>query len=53
MGIEEIYSEEFKKQFWTWFDDLPKSEADMFRYYKNDMSELYFYNKIYSKKEFD
>ena len=41
---------EFKKEFWEWFDSLPKQERRKFQEYPADMAELYFYNKIYSKK---
>jgi hypothetical protein len=39
---------EFKKAFWVWFDDiLSESERSKFMTYPSDMSELYFYNKIW------
>lgn len=42
-------TEEFKKEFWKWFDSIPRKEREKFKYYPSDMSELFFYNKIYSK----
>ena len=45
-----IKDDNFKKEFWEWFDSLPKEEKKKFQIYRNDMAELYFYNKIYSKK---
>ena len=41
---------EFKKQFWEWFDDLPKKEKTKFNEYKSDMATMYFYNKIWAKQ---
>lgn len=37
----------FKRAFWDWFDNLPKSERQKFNYYQNDMAELFFFNKVY------
>ena len=41
---------EFKREFWLWFDALPTAEKRKFQNFPADMAELYFYNKIYSKK---
>ena len=46
----ELDKPEFKKEFWEWFDSLPKEERLKFKEYPADMAEIYFYNKIYSKK---
>jgi hypothetical protein len=43
-------TEDFKKAFWEWFDSLTTKERMNFQEYKADMAELYFYNKIYSKR---
>ena len=48
--IMELEKSEFKKEFWKWFDSLPKKEREKFQEYPADMAEKYFYNKIYSKK---
>ena len=40
----------FKKEFWEWFDSIPRTERERFKYYTADMAELYFYNKYYRKK---
>ena len=45
-----IDTPEFKKEFWEWFDSLPKQKRKEFQEYPADMAELYFWNKIYSKK---
>lgn len=51
MNLEElIRSVDFKKEFWEWFDLLPEVEKKKFWYYGSDMAEIFFYNKIYSKK---
>jgi hypothetical protein len=42
---------EFKQQFWSWFDSLPKNKKEMFWQYKDDMSETNFYFTVYSKKQ--
>jgi len=46
----EDYSE-FKKEFWEWFDRLPKGKKMMFWYYKEDISETNFYFTVYAKKK--
>ena len=50
-GMNEIRDEKFKRDFWEWFDSLTKNERQKFQYYTSDMSEIYFYNKIYRYKE--
>ena len=42
-------SNDFKEAFWIWFDSLSAKEKERFWYYGLDMSEIYFYNKHYSK----
>jgi hypothetical protein len=51
MGIVKVMdTPEFKKQFWDWFDNLPKEEKTKFNEYKSDMATMYFYNKIWVKQ---
>lgn len=38
---------EFKRQFWEWFDVQPTEFKKQYWYYKQDIVEAYFYNKIY------
>lgn len=40
----------FKKEFWEWFDSIPRTERDRFKQHSADMAELYFYNKYYRKR---
>jgi len=40
----------FLKEFWEWFDVLSQDERRKFQYYHSDMAQIFFYNKIYSKK---
>jgi hypothetical protein len=50
--MEVFKTKEFKKAFWDWFDNvLTESERKAFYDYPMDMSELFFYNKIYSKSK--
>ena len=39
----------FVEKFWEWFDSLPKPEKERFWYYKDDMAEIYFYNKFWNR----
>lgn len=39
---------EFKKAFWTWFDELPRKEREKFYHLPYDTAELKFYNLYYS-----
>jgi hypothetical protein len=43
--------EVFKKEFWQWFDALPRNKKEMFWRYKEDMAEMNFYFTVYSKKQ--
>jgi hypothetical protein len=45
-----IKDKHFLKEFWEWFDLLSQSERKKFLEYHSDMAEIFFYNKIYSKK---
>jgi hypothetical protein len=47
---KEVY-EEFKKDFWEWFDDLPKEEKEKFWYYSDDASEMYFLNMVWNQRD--
>lgn len=42
----------FKKEFWEWFDALPKSKKEMFWGHRDGggMAETNFYFTVYSKK---
>lgn len=42
---------EFKKEFWVWFDSITRPEKERFWYFKEDMAEIFFYNRVYSKKD--
>lgn len=41
---------DFKKKFWNWFDSLSTSERQKYQFYPLDLSELYFYNKVYEER---
>lgn len=41
----------FKTEFWEWFDGISQIEKQKFWYFKEDMAEIFFYNKVYSKKD--
>ena len=48
----DIDTQDFKKAFWQWFDnELSQDDRLKFKTYPADMSELYFYNKIWSKSK--
>lgn len=48
---QEIFdSPEFKKEFWDWFDNIPREERRKFQEYPADMAELNFYNRVYRHK---
>lgn len=50
MNIEDhLDTDEFKKAFWHWFDNLPVEEKRVFYYYRSDMAELNFFNTVYRK----
>lgn len=40
----------FKAEFWIWFDSISFSDKERFWYFKEDMAEIFFYNKFYSQK---
>lgn len=40
----------FKKEFWVWFDSISETDKERFWYFKEDMAEIFFYNKIFSQK---
>lgn len=42
-------TDDFQKNFWSWFDSLSIKEKERFWYYRSEVSELYFYNAIYKK----
>lgn len=42
--------QEFKKEFWEWFDQLPEAKKKAFWGYRDDMAETNFYFTVYSKK---
>jgi len=44
--------ETFKREFWEWFDELPKQKKEMFWRHKDGggMAETNFYFTVYSKK---
>jgi len=44
----EIY-DQYKIEFWNWFDSLDITIKKKFWYYSGDAAFLYFYNKIVSK----
>lgn len=39
----------FKKEFWEWFDALPRKKKEVFWRYTHDMAETNFYFTVYSK----
>lgn len=41
--------EDFRREFWAWFDALNKEDKNRFWYYTADMAKIYFYNKHYVK----
>lgn len=41
---------EFKKEFWEWFDSLPKEQRHKFKTYPADLAELNFYNTVWRHK---
>jgi hypothetical protein len=45
--------ETFKRDFWEWFDLLPRRKKEMFWRHKDDMAETNFYFAVYSKKLVD
>ena len=47
---EEVYGQ-FKKDFWPWFDALPLRRKRAFWYYKDDMSECFYFHAVYAKKD--
>ena len=46
MNFDDLH---FKNEFWKWFDNISPAERKKFKDYPSDMSELFFYNKYYSK----
>jgi hypothetical protein len=40
---------EFKRQFWDWFDSLPRSKKEKFWSYREDMAEANFYFSVWKK----
>lgn len=40
----------FKRNFWEWFDKLPKEKKEQFWGYKDDMAETNFYFTVWSKE---
>lgn len=42
---------QFKLEFWIWFDLLPLAEKKRFWYYQQDAAEVFFYNKVWSKRQ--
>jgi len=48
---KQIETEEFKKEFWRWWDQLPRAERDKFNYYKSDMAFLNFFNRVWRHKK--
>jgi len=43
-------SPDFKKEFWAWFDSLPKQERVKFQNFPADLAELNFYHKVWQYK---
>jgi len=41
---------EFKTEFWDWFDSLPRQKKEVFWRYKEDMAETNFYFTTWNKK---
>ena len=41
---------EFKAEFWDWFDSLPRQKKEVFWRYKEDMAETNFYFTTWTKK---
>lgn len=41
--------QEFKREFWQWFDRLPTEKKKVFWRYKDDMAETNFYFTVWSK----
>jgi hypothetical protein len=41
---------EFKAEFWDWFDSLPRQKKEVFWRYKEDMAETNFYFTTWNKK---
>ena len=37
----------FSNAFWEWYDNIHPSERHKFMHYKDDMAELYFFNKFF------
>lgn len=37
----------FRRLFWDWYDSLNTSEKEKFFNYPVDISEVFFYNKVY------
>lgn len=48
--MEKIEDKQFKKEFWEWFDNIPEEERKKFQFFKVDMAEIFFYNKIYKHR---
>ena len=47
---EEEYKK-FKKEFWLWFDSISITEKERFWYFREDMAEIFFYNRFFSQKD--
>jgi len=41
----------FKKEFWLWFDSLPKVKKKMFWNYKEDLAETNFFFTVWEKNK--
>lgn len=46
-----MQSNQFRSNFWDWFDSLSIKEKELFWYYHHDTAKIYYYNKIYSKND--
>ena len=49
---QEQLQADFKRQFWLWFDSKPTEFKQLYWYYKADIAEVYFYNKVYVYPQF-
>ena len=47
---EDMETEDFKKEFWKWFDSLSKEERKKFNEYPSDMAPLNYYNRVWKHR---
>lgn len=48
---DDMETDDFKKEFWKWFDSLSEKERKTFNEYPSDMAPLNFYNRVWRHRK--